>query len=100
MASLLKSFLHRKNLQQELQDVCLSHRLDAVVAMTISFNDQSEKPVRQLALYSQSAQYRRQVGEVGGTRTRIIFMIRITETGLFCVTVFLLHHISLVSPPD
>ncbi|XP_030266427.1 exopolyphosphatase PRUNE1-like isoform X2 [Sparus aurata] len=57
----LESFLHRKNLQQELQDVCLSHRLDAVVAMTISFNDQSEKPVRQLALYSQSAQYRRQI---------------------------------------
>ena len=92
MASLLQSFLRRKNLQQELQDVCLSHQLDAVVAMTFSFNDQSEKPVRQLALYSQSAQYRRQVGEVGGTRTRITFMIRITD----CVTVFC-NIISLLS---
>ncbi|XP_036949809.1 exopolyphosphatase PRUNE1-like isoform X1 [Acanthopagrus latus] len=57
----LESFLGRKNLQQELQDVCLSHQLDAVVAMTISFNDQSEKPVRHLALYSQSSRYRRQI---------------------------------------
>lgn len=77
-SSLLQSFLGRKNLQQELQDVCLSHQLDAVVAMTISFNDQSEKPVRHLALYSQSSRYRRQVGEVGGTMTRIPFMIWIT----------------------
>ncbi|KAM9340651.1 exopolyphosphatase PRUNE1-like [Symphorus nematophorus] len=57
----LDSFLRRKNLQQELCDFCLSHRLDAVVAMTISFSDQSDEPVRQLALYSSSSQCRQQI---------------------------------------
>ncbi|XP_042362955.1 exopolyphosphatase PRUNE1-like [Plectropomus leopardus] len=57
----LELFLHRVNLQQELCDICHSHRLDAVVAMTISFNDQSEEPIRQLAVYSSSSQYRLEI---------------------------------------
>ncbi|XP_035537371.1 exopolyphosphatase PRUNE1 [Morone saxatilis] len=57
----LDSFLCRKNLQQELYDFCLSRRLDAAVAMTISFNAQSDDPVRQLALYSSSSLYRQQI---------------------------------------
>ncbi|XP_070778338.1 exopolyphosphatase PRUNE1-like [Enoplosus armatus] len=57
----LDSFLRRKNLQQELCDFCHSHRVDAVVAMTISVNDQSDEPVRRLAVYSSSLQYRQEI---------------------------------------
>lgn len=74
----LQSFLRRTNLQSELCDFCHSHRLDAVVAMTISFNDQSDEPVRQLAVYSSSSRYRQEVSVVVGIRTRIRFKIRIT----------------------
>ncbi|XP_018542153.1 exopolyphosphatase PRUNE1 [Lates calcarifer] len=54
-------FLQRKNLQQELRDFCQSHRLDAVVAMTISFNDQSDEPVRQVAVYSSNLLYGQEI---------------------------------------
>ncbi|XP_038580286.1 exopolyphosphatase PRUNE1-like isoform X2 [Micropterus salmoides] len=57
----LDSFLRRENLQQQLCDFCRSHRLDAVVAMMISFNDQSDEPIRQLAVYSSSSQYRQEI---------------------------------------
>ncbi|XP_076610200.1 exopolyphosphatase PRUNE1-like [Chaetodon auriga] len=57
----LDLFLRRRNLQEDLCDFCHSHRLEAVVAMTISFNDQSDEPVRQLALYSPSSQHRQQI---------------------------------------
>ncbi|XP_074469842.1 exopolyphosphatase PRUNE1-like isoform X1 [Sebastes fasciatus] len=57
----LDLFLRRTDLQQELCHVCHARRLDAVVAMTISFNDQSDEPVRQLAVYSFSSQYRQEI---------------------------------------
>ncbi|XP_059206614.1 exopolyphosphatase PRUNE1-like isoform X2 [Centropristis striata] len=57
----LNEFLLRTSLQQELSAACQSHRLDAVVAMTTSFSDQSEEPVRQLAVYSSRPQHRLQI---------------------------------------
>ncbi|KAI3359020.1 hypothetical protein L3Q82_015404 [Scortum barcoo] len=57
----LDLFLRRENLQPDLCDFCQSHQLDAVVAMTISFKDQSDEPVRQLAVYSSSSQYRQEI---------------------------------------
>ncbi|XP_008301155.1 protein prune homolog [Stegastes partitus] len=57
----LDSFLLTKNLQQQLCDFCQSHRLDAVVAMTISFSDQSYKPVRQLVIYSSNSMFRQEI---------------------------------------
>ncbi|XP_022603140.1 exopolyphosphatase PRUNE1-like [Seriola dumerili] len=57
----LDSFFQRKNLQQELCHFCKSHHLDAVVAMTISFNDQSDEPVRQVAIYGSNLLYRQEI---------------------------------------
>uniref|UniRef100_UPI003AAF46DE exopolyphosphatase PRUNE1-like n=1 Tax=Centroberyx gerrardi TaxID=166262 RepID=UPI003AAF46DE len=57
----LDLFLQRKSLQQELCEFCHSRRLSALVAMTISFNDQSNEPVRQLAVYSSSSLYRHEI---------------------------------------
>uniref|UniRef100_A0A3B4WSG3 Prune exopolyphosphatase 1 n=1 Tax=Seriola lalandi dorsalis TaxID=1841481 RepID=A0A3B4WSG3_SERLL len=57
----LDSFLQRKNLQQELCHFCKSHHLDAVVAMTISFNEQSDEPVRHVAIYGSNLLYRQEI---------------------------------------
>ncbi|XP_071356142.1 exopolyphosphatase PRUNE1-like isoform X12 [Trachinotus anak] len=57
----LDLFLQRTNLQQEICHFCQSHHLDAVVAMTISFNDQSDEPVRQVAIYSSNLLYRQEI---------------------------------------
>lgn len=45
--------------------------MDALVAMTISFSDQSEEPVRQVAIYSSNLTYRQEVGVVADVRIRI-----------------------------
>uniref|UniRef100_A0A3Q1F9V6 Prune exopolyphosphatase 1 n=1 Tax=Acanthochromis polyacanthus TaxID=80966 RepID=A0A3Q1F9V6_9TELE len=57
----LESFLLTKNLQQHLFDFCHSHGLDAVVAMTISFSDQSYRLVRQLVIYSPDPVLRQEI---------------------------------------
>ncbi|KAM3858562.1 exopolyphosphatase PRUNE1-like [Diretmus argenteus] len=57
----LDVFLQRKCLQQELCEFCHSLRLGALVAMTISSNDQSHEPLRQLAVYSSSSLYRQEI---------------------------------------
>lgn len=57
----LDSFLLIKNLQHELCEFCCAQRLDAVVAMTMFFNDQSDKPTRQLAIYSSDSKYRQKI---------------------------------------
>uniref|UniRef100_A0A667YX60 Prune exopolyphosphatase n=1 Tax=Myripristis murdjan TaxID=586833 RepID=A0A667YX60_9TELE len=56
-----QSFLRRSRLQQELCQLCAARRLAALVAMTISFNNQSHEPVRQLAVYSSSSAHRQQI---------------------------------------
>ncbi|XP_010872021.2 exopolyphosphatase PRUNE1 [Esox lucius] len=56
----LDMFLQRRSILQELCEFCHKHGFGAVVAMTISFNEQCE-PHRQLAVYSSSTLYREQV---------------------------------------
>ncbi|KAJ8273646.1 hypothetical protein GJAV_G00103980 [Gymnothorax javanicus] len=56
----LDAFLQRRSLQQELCEFCHKHHFNLLVAMTISFNDNSE-PFRQLAVYSSSTLYREEV---------------------------------------
>lgn len=56
------------------------HHLDALVAMTISFSDQSEEPVKHVAVYSSNLTYRQEVGVmVSGVRIRIRFKIGIVN---------------------
>ncbi|XP_040909156.1 exopolyphosphatase PRUNE1-like isoform X2 [Toxotes jaculatrix] len=57
----LDLFLQRKDLQQELCSFCQSHCLDAIVAMMISFNSQSDESVRQLAVYSSNPLYGQEI---------------------------------------
>ncbi|XP_035286014.1 exopolyphosphatase PRUNE1-like isoform X1 [Anguilla anguilla] len=56
----LDAFLQRRFLQQELCEFCHKHCFDLLVAMTISFNENSE-PFRQVAVYSSSTLYREEV---------------------------------------
>ncbi|XP_053134264.1 exopolyphosphatase PRUNE1 isoform X2 [Hemicordylus capensis] len=53
----LKAFLGRPGLEQELRAFCQQRCYDALLAMTISFNE-SKEPFRQLAVYSQQAELR------------------------------------------
>ncbi|XP_061462814.1 exopolyphosphatase PRUNE1 isoform X2 [Rhineura floridana] len=50
----LQAFLHRPGLEDELCAFCQQRSYDALLAMTISFNERNE-PFRQVALYSQNA---------------------------------------------
>ncbi|XP_032991747.1 exopolyphosphatase PRUNE1 isoform X2 [Lacerta agilis] len=53
----LQAFLRRSGLEQELSAFCRQRSYDALLAMTISFNEQNE-PFRQLAVYSQHPELR------------------------------------------
>ncbi|KAJ8339629.1 hypothetical protein SKAU_G00342620 [Synaphobranchus kaupii] len=58
----LDAFLQRRSLQQELCEFCHKHRFNLLVAMTISFDENSE-PFRQVAVYSSSTLYREEVSQ-------------------------------------
>ncbi|XP_070622607.1 exopolyphosphatase PRUNE1 isoform X1 [Erythrolamprus reginae] len=56
----LQDFLHRPGLEQELDAFCHQKGFDLLIAMAISFGDH-KKPFRQLAVYSQHAEFQEAV---------------------------------------